>query len=359
MTIDLILDGTITGETDIAVSPPDHSRKVGRATVSTLPVKRLYRDGQMQETVYIPAGTLRGRLRNLISQDVLETAAMRKAALSPDDYLWTCKGGIKDRKSGEEREVDYAAAAKIREMNPIISVFGAMTAKIAGKLCVEDAVPVEAVEPNHKGRGVRAHPFQRTPELVQFVDESELQEWLEHDAFRVKANTLEDEAERLGLKIYQEKKKQAPDVDLIKSMGEEAKAKEKKAKELFDKAGGAVNIQQILGGHEAIPAGLPMKHHMELRGATDDEAAFFLYALNLWARDGYIGAHRAQGDGRFKADYEASISLDGGDFASAGKVHLGDNSLRVESEDARIRQFVEGMKHLQSRFEEFNFKEAS
>ena len=331
--LDLILAGTITGETDLAVSPHGHQRPAGRQKVATLPTKRVFNAGKVDETAYLPAGTLRGRLRNLLAKAILEDAAGRGDPMTPGDYLLTAKGGIKDRKVSEEREVDYKAAAQLRAANPVVSLFGAMAEKIAGRLCVEDAVPVEPVAPNHKGQGVRAHPFQREPELVESIDPESLAAFMVEDAARVRGNEAETAAEQLGFKIGREKGKTSPDADAIEQWKAEATDLETQAKAAFAEAGGAVNIQQLLPGFDTIPAGLPMTHRMELRGATATEAAFLLVALRLLARDGYIGAHRSRGCGRFRADYEVQLAVDGGDFEPAGRITLADHQLTVETDN--------------------------
>lgn len=331
--LDLVMKGTVTAETDISVSPPDHSEKDGRrAPFLALPEKSVWRGGHIVKTVYIPGSSIRGALRNGAARAVAADRAGRQRRMTPEDFLLVAKGGIKDRREAgrDERVVDYEAADKLRRDEPIVSLFGAMAMKIAGRWQVGDAVPVEPVTPDRKGRGVRSHPFQRQPELAGYMSENAYNEFLEQDKKRVEANVKEGEAESLEGKIRVERGRSEPDYDQI---GEwEAKSKELKEniEELRKDAGGTVNIQQILGGWQAIPEGTEMNHRMRLRGVTEDELAWAFFALGRLAREGRLGAHESRGEGYFRAAYKLRLARDGGDFEEAGRLRIEDFGLHLD-----------------------------
>ena len=48
--MEILFTGFVTADTDIAVSPPDHSKLVGRSTVSTQPTKTVMRVGTRTST---------------------------------------------------------------------------------------------------------------------------------------------------------------------------------------------------------------------------------------------------------------------------------------------------------------------
>ena len=302
-------DGAITALSDIAVSPPDHDKKVGLSTVKTLPRKR-YADGT--ETIYLPATSIRGRLRNLLTTSVMQILNERnKATFTPEDYLFTASGGIKDRASSnraDDREVDLAGIDALRKSNPIVSLFGAMTMKVAGKVMISDAVPTEPVQPNHLGRSVRAHPLQRSPELSAVLDPAALEQFRKLDAARAQGNILEDEAQQLEFQARRLKQSQTPDPDRIAQLIHSAKEKRAAAEEAREIAGGAVNIQQLLGGYETIPTATSLNHSMRVRDASCEELAFMLMGLQLLAFDPFVGAHRSQGNGKLKLSYVMTIS---------------------------------------------------
>ena len=348
-TLDLEMTGTMTAESDISVSPPDHSEKRGRSTVMTLPRKSVWRRGNLVTTVYLPGSSLRGALRNTASRAVAAARATGTSRMTPDAFLLLAKGGIKDRKEAgtDERVVNYEAMENLRREQPIVSLFGAMAEKIAGRWQIGDAVPREPLQsPNHKGRGVRSHPFQRQPELAAFMDEKEYESFLEKDAKRVEANVAEDKAEDLGKKMFAERRKSEPDTEKIEQWETEKKQLEESAKNLREEAGGVVNIQQLLGGWEAIPAGTEMDHRMRLRGANETELAWAFFASHRLAREGRIGAHESAGEGYFCAEYALRLAVDDGDFRPAGTLHLADRELRIDGDCPILTKALERSKTL-------------
>lgn len=142
---------------------------------------------------------------------------------------------------------------------------------------------------------MRSHPFQRQPELAGFMDEKEYESFLEKDTKRVKANVAEDKAESLDRKIRTEQKLQEPDNEHIEKWKDEQKGLKEEVEALRKEAGGVVNIQQLLGGWEAIPAGTEMNHRMRLRGANETELVWAFFALHRLAWEGRIGAPRVRG----------------------------------------------------------------
>ena len=330
--LDLVMKGTVTAETDISVSPPDHSAKDGRATVLTLPEKSVWSGGHIVKTVYIPGSSIRGALRNGAARAVAADRASRQQGMTPDDFLLVAKGGIKDRREAgrDERVVDYEAAGKLRRREPIVSLFGAMAEKIAGRWQIGDVVPVEPLTPDRKGRGVRSHPFQRQPELAGYMSEDAYKEFLEKDKKRVQANVAEDDVEDLDRKIAREKKRPEPDNDKIGKWESDSKELKENIEKLREDAGGTVNIQQILGGWQAIPEGTEMNHRMRLRDVTENELAWAFFALRRLAREGRLGAHESRGEGYFRAAYDLRLATDGGDFEEAGRLRIEDFGLHLD-----------------------------
>ena len=338
--LDLVMDGEITAETDISVSPPDHARKDGRATVQTLPRKRIWRGGVSVETAYIPASSIRGALRNGAGRAVAEARMKRQSPMTPEDFLLVAKGGIMDRRQAgqENRVVDWEAAEQLRRDEPLVSLFGAMSEKIVGRWQIADAVPPEPAEPARKGRSARSHPFQRQPELAGFMDSDSYRDFLEKDAKRVEANNAEDEAERLDGNVARERRRPEPDVAQIERWRDESKTLKEHAEALRGEAGGVVNIQQPLGGWEAIPEGTRMTHRMRLRDVTEDELAWAFFALRRLAREGRLGAHESHSEGYFSAEYALRLARDGGDFEPAGTLRVADFELRLDSGDEALRR---------------------
>ena len=310
----------------------------------TLPEKSVWDGGSLVPTVYVPGSSIRGALRNGAGRAIAAARAKSGCRMTPDDFLLIAKGGIKDRKESgkDERVVDYDEIAALRREQPIVSLFGAMEKKIAGRWQIGDAVPEEPLKSsNWKGRGVRSHPFQRQPELANFMGEAAYQSFLSSDAKRVEANMAEDEAESLDREIARERKRGEPDLERIQRWGGESKELKDKARALREEAGGVVNIQQLLGGWEAIPAGTRMKHRMRIRETSEKELATALFALRQLARDGRLGAHESRGEGYFSASYQLRLATDGCDFQPAGALCIADFELVLESRDPVLNRALE------------------
>ena len=342
--LDLVMKGEIVAESDISVSPPDHSVKEGRATVMTLPEKGVWRGGDLVTTVYLPGSAIRGALRNGAARALAAERAARRSRMTPDDFLFIAKGGIKDRKATgkDERIVDHEAAAKLRREQPIVSLFGAMTEKIVGRWQIGDAVPFEPLtKPNRKGRGVRSHPFQRQPELANFMDESAYREFLERDRKRVEANLAEDEAESIERKVAGEIRRPEPDMAKIEKWKTEATQLTERASTLREEAGGVVNVQQVLGGWQAIPEGTRMSHRMRVQDATGDELAMAFFALRQLARAGRLGAHESRGEGYFRAEYHLRLATNDGDFEEAGTLRIADLGLHIDTKSSVLNTAFE------------------
>ena len=326
--LDLVMQGEIRAVSDMAVSPPQHSKKeAGRSTVLLLPEKRIWHEGYLRRTVYLPASTLRGALRNTTAQAIARDRLTRGGPLTPEEYLLLAKGGIKDRKAAgaDERVVDYRAAAALRRSQPLVSLFGAMRHKLAGRWQIGDAVPAEPLgDPVRKGQGARSHPFQRQPELGRLMDEAQYRAFLEKDAQRVEANLAESEARRLAGRIAAEQARPEPKLEQIAKWEGNHKKLAARAERLREAAGGVVNVQQPLGGWDAIPQGTRMHHAMRIREATEDELAMAFFALRQLAREGRIGAHEARGEGCFEAQYALRLAFGESEHRCAGTLRLED-----------------------------------
>lgn len=329
----LLLDGTITATSPIAIILP--GSEDGR-TPAGAPRKRLLRDGVMVETIYVPPSSLRGRLRHLLTCEVMRLQNAADGRLfTPDDYIDTALGGVKDRKSAseDERKVDLKAIRGIRDKNPVVSLFGSMVSRIDGRLIVGDMTPVEPVAPVNTGRSVRANPFVRNPAVIDLLDPARFDEFVRLNETRTAANRAEDEADRLTIGLRGQKRAGA-DAAAIKETEEHIAERKKASVEGFKAAGGAVNIQQLLNGYDVIPEGTPMANRIRLLDGTDDEMVMLLLALDLLAKRPLIGGHTAHGCGEIGGMWRARVRH-GDRLMDAGTLHLDPYvGLRLESDDA-------------------------
>lgn len=168
------------------------------------------------------------------------------------------------------------------------------------------------------------------------MNEESYRAFLESDAKIAEAKIVEGEAKDIDRKVRQRRRAPEPDPDEIARLEAESQELEEKAETLREEAGGAVNIQQPLGGWEAIPEETRMTHRMRLRGVTGDELAWAFLALRLLAREGRLGAHESHGEGYFRAEYDLRLAVDGGDFTPAGTLRIEDFDVQIEGANPEI-----------------------
>lgn len=331
----LLLDGTLTAVTPIAIILP--GSEDGR-TPAGAPRKRLLRDGLMVETVYVPPSSLRGRLRHLLTNEVMRLQNDADGRVfTPEAYITTALGGVKDRKAegDDERQVDLRRIGEVRRMNPIVSLFGSMVSRVSGRLMVGDMTPLEPVAPQGTGRSVRANPFVRNPAVIGLLDPARFDAFTRLNTARVEANKAEDQAERKKREA-QAKKRAGAAADDVAALEKEAAALAAAAKAGFAEAGGAVNIQQLLDGYDVIPEGTPMANRIRLIEGTEMEAALLLLALDLLARRPLLGGHTAHGCGEISGAWRVRVR-DAAGLREAGVLRLEPFvGLTLEGADAMV-----------------------
>lgn len=316
----IIFEGTIVPVTPVSiVPPPPEGARPER--VQRLPRMPVFNDGIRAETAYIPASSIRGRLRHTAVALVIE--CLRNAGepgMRLRDYLFNAIGGVFDRKEEDEdrtRGIDLVAMSQAREANPLVSLFGAMTVKLGGRLRTGHAIPKVPFEPEPFDRGVRMNPFSRSPELLKQFSRDEAEEFLERNRHLREGNKQEDLAQRKKRELQRLKGRDA-DPPTIEKLEQEIADAEERAKQEFEAAGGFVNIQQPLPGYEALPVGLEMRNRMSLLDPTAVELALFLATLDRFAQDPRIGGHASYENGLIEAKWTVYIA-DGGQRANIGE----------------------------------------
>jgi hypothetical protein len=264
-----------------------------------------------------------GRLRHLLTSELMRMQnAADQRRFTPEDYIDTALGGVKDRKAAgdDERRVDLKAIRAIRERNPVVSLFGSMVGQISGRLMVGDMTPVEPVQAAPTGRSVRANPFARNQTVIGLLDPAQFGAFVRLNDDRLAANRAEDRAQMLKRQLGSRKRAGAETAE-IATIEADMKEFERQAKDGFEKAGGAVNIQQLLDGYDVIPEGTVMSNRLRLIEGTEVEMALTLLALDLLARRPLIGGHTAHGCGEIAGAWQARIH-DGDTLQAAGTLRL-------------------------------------
>lgn len=343
--------GYLTAETPVAVSPPDHVDKLRR--VHQLARETVYRDGAPEQYPIIPAATFRGVLRHAITGYVFEelNEQAKKKLFKINDYIWTAQGGITDKKEeGTEGFVEITVPERVRTENPIMGLWGNFTYKMGSLIEMrsaravggENAVTLVPAQ-------VRTDPLERDYALLGLFDKTDLGAFKDELIARRQMIKARNRVELLNLqlkRVSDGKLEMGP--EKVKEIKDKVATLEKEAESLEEKAGGAVNLQQITGRQEAITAGAELEHGWTLKDVRIEEAAVFLLALKVWVSNGSrIGALQRSGFGKLKGHYDLLIKPSQGAERLATPVRAGrlkfsyETGVEIEVHDEVLQKVID------------------
>jgi CRISPR type IV-associated protein Csf2 len=269
-----------------------------------------------EKTAYIPATTIRGRLRRCAWNEVAEALAAAGKPASLDAFYMSAIG--QTRQSEQEQEkVELLKIEAARAENPIASLFGSGLG-LASKLQVSMAVPSVAVQPQEI-RGVRKDI---SSEELGALAENAVDDWVERataNSARSKAST---KAVKLSRDIYKLKQK-GGDVEKIAALEGSLQKEHDAEAAAAEEAGSGVSTLMPIG-YQAIPAGTDFHLTMRARSATVTEVGILLRALDLFSLNPMLGAQTARGCGEVAMQCSFRVRDAGADhWTEAGTIKVG------------------------------------
>lgn len=298
-TINLTLTGTLTLEAPVAIAlPATKGVRLAADDPTPVPTTVVYDpEAGYADTAYVPASSLRGRLRRA-GHDALahRLAAMGVAPLDLRSFYMLRIGGMKS-KGKTAKALEVTREAQLRATNPFISVFGAADAGpvtfLAGRLAVSHALPAAPLSPDQCPvfNGVRTDDVLRDPAAAaDQLPPDALDEW--QKIFASAQETSATKARQRALKSAAGKAKGVGDAQAL------AEARAELADIETQLASSKGSILQPLAGYRALPQGAVLGVTLALRNATLAEVGVLLNALDAFAVDPYIGGHRHHGCGQ-------------------------------------------------------------
>lgn len=259
--------------------------------------------------MYMPAAGIRSKLRGACTQLLREALVTRSLPLlSLQDAQLLRLGGVKQ--SGSEAPIPHDEFQNMLTANPLLSLFGASTPWIDGKLMVGHLYCKEANSDTFGPMlvdGVRSNMLRREPETVEFLTESAMQDYVQ-EALSVRNSV----AAKGRLKVLDKAIKNERDADKRRDLKQEYDALAKASKNVI-----VVPEGMPLSGYEAIPMGSDMDQKIRLLNASQIELGCLLASIERFAMTPLLGAHLAHGCGEVEGFW--NVSSGGKDI---GEVHL-------------------------------------
>jgi hypothetical protein len=288
----LIFTGTLTTVQPVSiVPPPPEGSRQDTKKVATMPVNF---PGGLQDTAYIPAGTLRGTLRRAVGFALMQAA-------QDHDKPWTLErtynlllGQNKDAEQ-EVEVVDVVGLKALRDAEPMLALFGSGLG-FKSTLEVAHAIPDSPVAAITV-RGTR-HDLDHDPEALDMMAETQQGLWRQRTAANNRRAKLQIQLDQVTRSARQATGKEKDDLNK-KAEALKAAVEAEEAQML----GMAVSTRQPVD-YPALPAGLTMCHSLRLMNATPDTEALLLAALSYLSLNPVIGAQRARGAGEIRAEYQ-------------------------------------------------------
>ena len=286
---------------------------------------------------FVTAPSIRSALRHAAVDEIYrraDTGARGDGPLTIDEFYLLASGGVVEtEKKHFTRAIgngvnlerpDHLRA--LRAENPLLSLFGAMSTNLAGRLATGPAVATENVCTSILF-GVRADDLRRASDHnAERFSAKQIEEWT-----KTLAETQDSSKAKQGIKaqitkINKEIKKPDKDSAEVASLKEQRAKLDEDQKAAKDQ--GNISQLQLLPGYEAVPAGATFANRMSLHRVSPAEVGLFFAALRILAADFRLGAHRSQDGGQFEAHYDLSIN-----GRKVGTLNLHDGVLDCSPED--------------------------
>jgi len=286
----IIINATLTTVQPVSIKLPDQDGhpKMTRGVDS---------DGQPKKTAYIPATTMRGKLRRLAVQPLMETAAAAGQPWTLHQVYEAMLG--QDAASEANEEIDLVALKKRRADNHIVDLFGAGLG-VKSRLSVGHFMPVVDVAPEAFA-GVRKDLDSDT-DVLELMDAEEVNRFVDRNSNNSKRAAAEALVKKMVTQVRKAEKAGQDATDLKAALA----LTEAQRDTLVQAMGDMKNSTKTLTSYEAMPAGIELKSRLIIDKATAKDVSTLLAALDLFSRSPVLGGQTARGCGEVAGHFELS-----------------------------------------------------
>lgn len=286
----IIINATLTTVQPVSIKLPDQDGhpKMTRGVDS---------DGQPKKTAYIPATTMRGKLRRLAVQPLMEAAAAAGKPWTLHQVYEAMLG--QDAASEANEEIDLVALKKRRADNHIVDLFGAGLG-VKSRLSVGHFMPVVDVAPEAFA-GVRKDLDSDT-DVLDLMDPDEVNRFVDRNTNNSKRAAAEALVKKMTTQVRKAEKAGQDVTDLKAALA----LTESQRDALVLAMGDMKNSTKTITSYEAMPAGIELKSRIIIDKATAKDMATLMGALDLFSRSPVLGGQTARGCGEVAGNFELS-----------------------------------------------------
>ncbi len=284
----IIINATLTTVQPVSIQLPDQDGhpKMTRGVDS---------EGQPKKTAYIPATTMRGKLRRLAVQPLMQAAADAGKPWTLHQVYEAMLG--QDAASEASEEIDLVALKKRRADNHIVDLFGAGLG-VKSRLSVGHFMPVVDVAPEAFA-GVRKDLDSDT-DVLELMDADEVNRFVDRNTNNSKRSAAEALVKKMTSQV-RKTEKAGQDVAELKTALALA---ESQRDALVLAMGDMKNSTKTLTSYEAMPAGIELKSRIIIDKATARDMTTLIGALDLFSRTPVLGGQTARGCGEVAGSFE-------------------------------------------------------
>ncbi len=298
------LIGTITARSPIMITRPEQGDR--------LLTMNVIRNESMSRVHAIPGETIKGLLRSLAYTACVDAGrGSGDLRVSLDAFYRQTAGGLTF--SSGKPDLGSDAAARVGE--PLLSLFGAATPRLTGRIIVHHALAQEiasggpaegfSLPPGTRRDGITAHP-----EFADLVGPEDRALWSRQNA---SVSALSEATQRVeDAKRILGRARRTPGVD-IAPLEVVLVTAENEALAIKNAPEFQHSVQRPLPPKNAAPTGTTYDHAIEVADGALNEIGLLFAVLELWNQAPRIGGGRTTGYGQIAADYLIEI-LTGGPF---------------------------------------------
>jgi CRISPR type IV-associated protein Csf2 len=284
----IIINATLTTVQPVSIKLPD---QVGHPKMT----RGVDSEGHPKKTAYVPATTVRGKLRRLAVQPLMQAAAAAGKPWTLHQVYEAMLG--QDAASESSEEIDLVALKKRRADNHIVDLFGAGLG-VKSRLSVGHFVPVVDVLPESFS-GVRKDLDSDT-DVLDLMAADEVNSFVNRNATNSKRADADALTKKLTTQMRKAEKAGHSTVDLKVSLA----LAETHRDGLVAAMGEMKNSTKTLFSYEAMPAGIELKSRIIIDKATTQDLGTVLGALDLFSRTPVLGGQTARGCGEVTGTFQ-------------------------------------------------------